>query len=116
MAQLQDPASPNYHKYLTPAEFTERFGPSASDYATVIAYAQAHGLKVTAKHPNRIILDVEGAVSDIEKTMHVTMRVYQHPTEAREFYAPDVAPTVDVGVPILGISGLENYAVPRPLL
>ncbi len=116
LAQLSDPASPNYRKYLTPAQFAERFGPSEADYAAVAAFAQAHGLTVTARHPNRLILDVDGAVSDIEKTLHVTMRVYQHPGEARQFYAPDAEPSVDLAVPLMRISGLDNYEPPRPRL
>jgi uncharacterized repeat protein (TIGR03803 family) len=114
LSQLQDPASPDYHKYLTPAQFTERFGPSRTDYDAVVAFAQAHGLRVTKRHPNRMIVDVDGSVSDIEKALHVTMRTYRHPTEARDFYAPDTEPTLDLTVPVLRISGLDNYSLPKP--
>ena len=62
------------------------------------------------------MLDVEGSVADIEKTLHVNMRVYQHPKEARTFYAPDAEPSLDLAVPVLGISGLNDYWRPRPRL
>ena len=39
---------PNYHHYLTPEQFTERFGPTEQDYQAVIAFAKANGLTVTA--------------------------------------------------------------------
>lgn len=116
LRQLYDPASPNYRHYLTPAQFTERFGPTQQDYETVAAFAQAHGLKVTNRHPNRVVLDVEGSVSDIEKTLHVTMRVYRHPTEARTFFAPDTEPSLDLAVPISHIGGLDTYDIPHPNL
>src|ERR1035438_9048576 len=32
LQDLQDPASTNYHQWLTPEQFTEKFGPSAEDY------------------------------------------------------------------------------------
>src|SRR6266850_854181 len=54
LAQLYDPTSPQYHQYLTVEEFTERFGPTKDDYEAVIAFAGAQGLKVTARHPNRL--------------------------------------------------------------
>jgi hypothetical protein len=38
-------------------------------------------------------LDVTGSVANIEEAFHVTMGVYQHPTENRTFYAPDREPT-----------------------
>jgi len=113
---LYDPADPNYRQYLTPSQFTERFGPTVQDYQAVIAFAQSNGLTVTALHPNRLIVDVEGAVSDIEKAFHVTMLNYQHPKEARKFFAPDVEPSVDLTVPVLYISGLNNYWIPHPNL
>jgi subtilase family serine protease len=114
LQQLYDPASVNYHHFLTPEQFAAQFGPTAADYQAVIAYAEANGFKVTGRHPNRTILDVRGSVDVIEKALHVTMRMYHHPTEPRTFYAPDAQPTLDLAVPILGISGLDDYSLPRP--
>ena len=114
--QLYDPTSLNYRRYLTPEEFTRQFGPTEADYQVIMDFAKSKGLTVTLKHPNRIVLDVAGTVANIEKAFHVTMRIYQHPQEAREFYAPDVEPSVEAGVPILHISGLDNYFLPHPNL
>jgi hypothetical protein len=114
LQQLYDPASPNYRRYLTPEEFTQRFGPAEKDYQAVMDFAKSNGLTVTGTHPNRVVLDVAGTVADIQKVFHLTLRVYRHPTEAREFYAPDVEPSVDLGVPILHVSGLDNYSLPHP--
>jgi subtilase family serine protease len=114
--ELSDPSSANYRSYLTPAQFTERFGPAENDYQALVQFAKAHGLTVTATHPNRMILDVEAAASDIEATFHVTMHTYRHPTEAREFYAPDREPSLDFAIPVLHISGLDNYLLPHPML
>jgi subtilase family serine protease len=114
VAQVSNPASPNYRQYLTPAEFAQRFAPTAEDYQRVIDFAESHGLTVTATHPNRLIVDVNASVAQVERALHVTIRNYQHPVEAREFYAPDTEPVVDQIVPILHISGLDDYSLPRP--
>ncbi len=114
LQQIYDPASPQYHHYLTPAQFTERFGPTEQDYQSVIDFATTNGFTVTGRHPNRLLLDVNAAVADIERAFHVTMRVYQHPTEARRFYAPDVEPSVAVDIAVLDINGLNNYTRPHP--
>src|ERR1022692_4135390 len=95
LQQISDPASPNLRHYLTPAQFTEQFGPSEADYQAVIAFATAHGLKVSVRHPNRMLLDVSGAAADVEQALHVKLQVYEHPTEARTFYAPDSEPSLD---------------------
>lgn len=116
LQQLYDPASTNYHHYLTPAEFTARFGPTEEDYQAVIRYAKRNGFTVTGTHPNRVVLDVDASVQQIEKSFHVTMLKYQHPREARTFHAPDTEPTLDLSVPILHISGLDDYSLPHPKL
>ena len=114
LQEIYDPASPNFHHYLTPEQFAERFGPTEQDYQAVIAFAKANGLTVIGTHPNRLLVDVKGSVADIEKALHVTMRVYQHPNEDRTFYAPDVEPSINLSVPVLRIGGLDNYSLPRP--
>ena len=114
LAQLYDPASPAFHHYLTPEEFTARFGPTEADYAAVKKFALTNGLTITATHGNRLVLDVNGPVSAIEKALHITLRTYRHPTEARDFFAPDSEPVVDALLPIADISGLNNFSRPRP--
>ncbi len=113
---LYDPASPSFRHYLTPEDFTARFGPSEQDYEALAAFMSTNGLTVTARHPNRLLLDVNGAVAAIERTFHVSLKVYPHPEEARTFYAPDTEPSLDLAVPVLHIGGLNNYRLPRPAM
>jgi subtilase family serine protease len=112
--QIYDPGSTNFHHYLTPEQFNERFGPTAQDYQAVIAFATSHNMTVTDTHPGHTLVAVDGAVPDIENALHVTLRLYQHPVEARQFFAPDAEPSLDLAVPVLAIGGLNNYVVPHP--
>jgi hypothetical protein len=115
LRELYDPASTNFHKYLTSQEFAERFGPTEADYQKIIGFAKANGLTVTATHPNRVVLDVGGPVPAIEKAFNITLRVYRHPTEPRNFRAPDIEPSVPNDLPILDVSGLDDFMPPRPV-
>ena len=114
LVQLYNPKSPLYHQFLSVEEFTEQFGPSQEDYDAVISFAEKNGLLVTGTSPNRLVVDVEGRVVDIEKAFHVNMNSYQHPMENRVFYSPDREPTVDLGVTLWRIAGLDNFSKPRP--
>lgn len=114
LEQLYDPTSTNYHHYLTPQQFTERFGPTEQDYQAVINFDKTNGLTVTGTYLNRTLVDVDAPVADVERTFHVKMHVYQHPTENRTFYAPDREPNVDFNISLLHISGLNNYVIPHP--
>lgn len=114
LAQLYDPGSTNFHRYLAPAEFTKRFGPTVEDYELVKAFAANNGLTITATHSNRLLLDVQGAAKDVQQAFHVVLLSYRHPTEERDFFCPDREPSVDAALPIADISGLSNYGRPRP--
>ncbi len=114
LQQIYDPASTNYHKYLTREEFTARFGPTEEDYQKVINFAKSSGLTLSGTYSNRVLVDVVGKVSDIQNAFHVTMHKYHHPTEARDFYAPDTDPSVDSSIPILHVAGLNTYDIPHP--
>lgn len=111
--EVSDPNSPEHGRYLTPGQFTERFGPTEQDYQTLIDFAQKNNLTVATKHSNRVLLSVKGKVGDIEKAFNIKLHRYNHPTEAREFFAPDREPTVSSALSILRIEGLENYSIPR---
>ena len=114
LEDLYRPSSPNFRHYLTADEFAASFGPSQEDYQAVIDFAKAHGLIVKNTHANRTLLDVNGSVADIEKAFNLHLHVYQHPVEARTFFAPDAEPSLDLDTPVLAISGLDNYVRPRP--
>jgi len=116
LAQLEDPTSPNYHHYLSSAQFTAQFGPTVEQYQEIIAYFESHGFTVTHTSPSRQLLNVSGPVSAIELSFNVAMQVYRHPRENRTYFAPSVEPTVELGLPILGVSGLTNRVLPHPML
>ncbi len=114
--QVSDSSNPNYGHYLTPQEFTQRFGPTEKDYQAVINFAKRNGFIITATHPNRMLLSLSGKAADVEKAFSVHLNRYQHPTEQREFFAPDREPTVDGSLHVLRIEGLDNFYVPHPNL
>lgn len=114
LARLSDPDSPDYHRWLSVAQFTERFGRTEAEYARLAAAAEAHGLTVDYRSPSRLFLVAHGTAAAVESTLNVRMRTYQHPTEARTFYSVDREPSVDFDVPIAHVGGLNDYDRPRP--
>jgi uncharacterized repeat protein (TIGR01451 family) len=115
LSDIYNPASPRYHQYVTAEQFTAMFGPTEEDYEKLAAFVQSKGLTITARHPNRVLLDVRASVGEIEKAFHINLVHYQHPNEARLFFAPDREPVFDTDVPILHVSGLDDFVVPRPM-
>ena len=115
IARLYDPAAPEYGHYLTPAQFTERFGPTQQTYDAVAAFARSKGLTVTATHPNRVLLDVSGPAPTVETAFGVHLMRYQA-HDGRVFRAPDANPLIPASLAgrLSGVIGLDTAAVARP--
>ncbi|HNC45814.1 MAG TPA: protease pro-enzyme activation domain-containing protein, partial [Acidobacteriota bacterium] len=60
LAAQQNPASPEYHQWLTPQEFGNRFGRLPQEYAQLQEWLRSTGLTVSQQWPNRLQLTVEG--------------------------------------------------------
>jgi uncharacterized repeat protein (TIGR01451 family) len=116
LGQLYDPASTNYHKYLTVPEFTARFGPTEQDYQAVKDFAAANHLTVAGEHANRVVLDVTGKAADVERVFQIALRTYHHPTDTRDFFAPDAEPSVPVNLPVVDVQGLSDFGRPHPMI
>src|ERR1700679_2318662 len=86
VVEVNDPSSASYRHFVTPEQFTERFGPSQEDYDAVIRFAKANGLTVVGGSRDSFQVQMQGSVGAIEKAFHVSMNVYQHPTENRTFF------------------------------
>ena len=112
LGKIYNPVDPLYGHYLTPQEFTDRFGPTQADYDAVTAYARSLGLTITGTHPNRTLLDVSGSAGTVEAAFTLHLGRYQAP-DGREFHAPDNDPEVPDAIAsrIVGVVGLDNAAV-----
>jgi len=114
--QVYDPTSAIYRHFLTPQQFTARFGPTQDDYNAVVQFAQMNGFTVTGGSRDGMDVQVRGSVAAVETAFHVRMQTYKHPTEDRNFYSPDQEPTTDLPFNLWHVSGLDNYSIPHPLV
>jgi kumamolisin len=114
--EVYDPSSAVYRHFLTPQEFTARFGPTQADYKAVVQFAQMHGFTVTGGSRDGMDVQVRGSVAAVEAAFHVRMQTYKHPKEDRNFFSPDAEPTTDLSFNLWHVSGLDNYSLPHPLV
>jgi hypothetical protein len=114
LRDLYNPASPQFRHYLTPQEFTARFGPTPDELAAVVKFANDSGFKIMKTHPNRLLVDVTAKAPDVERAFHLQLNSFKHPKEKRNFFAPDTEPSVDAALPLLHVSGLDNFSLPHP--
>jgi subtilase family serine protease len=67
IASLSNTASPNYHRFLTPAQYATRFGASKATVQTVEHYFSSYGFRIGALSAGRDILHVTGTTREIAR-------------------------------------------------
>ncbi len=72
VADLQNPASPNYHRWLSPAEFGLRFAPPARDMENVASAFQARGFSVSMQTRS---LHVAGTAAQVQQHLGTPLLV-----------------------------------------
>ena len=113
VASQYDPDSPNYHRWLAPADVAARFGPSAADVARVSGWLASHGLSVDAAAPDGMTLRFSGTASQVEAAFHTALDRLSVGGE------PHIANMADPQIPaalapvVLGVKALHNF-FPRP--
>ncbi|MGA2119014.1 MAG: protease pro-enzyme activation domain-containing protein, partial [Bryobacteraceae bacterium] len=73
IARQQQPAAPEYHRWLTPREFGERFGASRQDIEKVSAWLESQGLRVTGVMNNASFISFSATAGQIRATFHTEM-------------------------------------------
>ncbi len=114
LAELMDPASPQFHRFLTPEEWNARFAPTPDDEAAVVGWAASQGFRITKRYPNRLIVDAEAPVGVLERALHVRINDYRF--EGDTYFANDREPALPAALAtiIRSVGGLNNFPVMRP--
>ena len=113
LEEQQDPGSPQYHRWLTPAEFGARFGPRETDFRAVEAWMRQQGFTITsADLPRRYIL-ARGSVLQAERAFQVRIVASSDGRSFGNFQEPWIPARFD-GV-IAHVDGLDNLIATVPV-
>ena len=109
LAEQQDPDSHNYHKWLTPEEFGERFGADADDVEAATSWLKAHGFTINEVAKGRTWINFSGTVAGVESTFHTKIRDYK--VNGRVHHANAQDPSIPRGLSdlVAGIVTLHNF-------
>jgi uncharacterized protein (TIGR03437 family) len=110
LAQQQDPASSNYHKWLTPEQYADRFGLSANDMGKITAWVKSQGFTVTGTARGRNFVTFSGTAQQVKAAFHTEIhRYYSVNGESHYANATDPSiPTALAGV-VASIRGLNDF-------
>jgi subtilase family serine protease len=114
LGDVNNPKSANHRHFITPTEFTARFGPTVEQYNAVLHFANEYGLSVVGGSRDSMNVEVKGTAGAIEAAFHINLKTYQHPAENRIFFATDQEPSHNLPFNLWHVSGLDNYSIPHP--
>ena len=77
LAAQQNPHSPLYHQWLTPAEFAARFGASDADLAQVSAWLESHGLTIDEIPTGRRLVVFSGSAAQVFAAFRTSLHIYR---------------------------------------
>ncbi|MGA8271379.1 MAG: protease pro-enzyme activation domain-containing protein, partial [Candidatus Sulfotelmatobacter sp.] len=104
----QDKASPNYHKWLTPAQFGQQFGPTESDIQTITSWLQSHGFQVGATK-GRTVLEFSGSASQVQEAFHTS--IHKYIVKGEQHWANSSDPSIPTALTpaVAGVLTLHNF-------
>ncbi|MBW4043613.1 MAG: S8/S53 family peptidase [Acidobacteria bacterium] len=110
----QDPASSEYHRWLTPAEYGARFGASSARIAEVTAWLEREGLQVNEISASHRSILFSGSAAALERAF--ATRMHRYVFNGEEHIASTTALTVPVNLngAVAGVVSLNGLRA-RPL-
>ena len=113
---VSTPGNPLFERYLAPAVYTARFGPSSAEAASVEAWLRSAGFSGVSADSGRDYVAGTASVSAIDSALRTQLRYYR-PTAGvnaggYQLRANDgpVSLPASVAAGVLGVTGLENAA------
>jgi subtilase family serine protease len=109
LEQQQAQSSPSFHKWLTPDEFGQQFGPSDQDIQTITSWLEANGFQVGGVSRGRGVVEFSGTAGQVQAAFRTAIHRYvvdgaQHWANASDPQIPSALASV-----VVGVDSLNNF-------
>jgi subtilase family serine protease len=107
---VSTPGSSSYGKYLTPAQFRQRFAPKQAEVTAVQQFLRGAGFSVVETATNNRYIAAEGTVAQAQTAFGTTLGEYT--VQGRTLRAPESAVSVpaSLGATVESVVGLDQGA------
>ncbi len=114
---VSTPGSPDYRRYLTPAQFGRRFGATPAEVAAVRASLRTRGVLPGPTSAGALSIPVSGTAAQFERAFVISLRTLLVPGR-RSAIVASAAPAFDAGAAgaVQTVLGLDTVSAPHPLL
>ncbi|MBV9302706.1 MAG: S8/S53 family peptidase [Acidobacteriaceae bacterium] len=113
--ELYNRESVNYHRWLKPAEFGERFAPTPEQARAVEEFLVSHNLRVVKVGPQNWYVRARGTVAAVEKAFSVHIEKFDVNGTTRRANTSDPYVEGSVAPLVRAIYGLDDLEYEHPL-
>jgi uncharacterized protein (TIGR03437 family) len=109
LAAQQNPTSADYHRWLTPEQYADRFGASQNDVNRISAWLESQGLRIQRVARSRNWIEFGGTAQQVGNALRT--QIHQYVENGESHYANSSDPSIPaaLGGVVLGLHGLNNY-------
>jgi len=109
LQQQQDNSSPNFHKWLTPDQFGQQFGPADQDVQIVTSWLASHGFQSIRVSKGRTVVEFSGTAAQVESALHTS--IHKFTVNAADHWANVNDPQIPAALaPVIsGVVSLHNF-------
>jgi uncharacterized repeat protein (TIGR03803 family) len=111
---LHDPASPQFHHWITAEEFGRRFGVPWQDVSRVTDWLESQGFQVNLVYPNRILIDFSGSAGQVRQAFHTEIHHLRVKDESHIANLSDPMIPAQLAASIAGVVYLNDFR-PQPM-
>lgn len=109
VASTVDPSSPNYHQFITPAQFAARYGQSLTNVLAVKAFLESNGLTVNQVYGNNLLITASGTNAQLSALFGTTQHSFTS-VSGGTFQRAMNKPTIPAALQgiVSGVSGIST--------
>ena len=114
LTEQQDRSSPNYHHWLTPEQYADRFGLSSGDIGRVKSWLEGQGFIVGYVAQGHNWLTFSGTAAQVTKAFRTEIHRYE--VDGDMHFANATEPSIPAALDpvVLGVLGLNDF-LPKPV-
>jgi hypothetical protein len=101
--------SPNFHKWLTPQQFGQQFGPADADIHTITDWLTRQGFQQIKVGAGRTAIEFSGNVGQVRNAFHTEIHQFKVNGEARQANMSDPQIPAALTSVVAGIVSLHNF-------
>ncbi|MGH9450143.1 MAG: Ig-like domain repeat protein [Terriglobia bacterium] len=109
LVEQQMKSSPNYHQWLTPAQFGNQFGPADADIQTVSDWLSSQGFEIDGVSAGRSEIEFSGNAALVREAFHTGIHQYLINGSAYWSNARDPQVPAALAPVVAGIASLNNF-------